>query len=465
MGMKGLGVFFQDDWRLSSTFTLNYGLRYERLSALSDRKRGRLAVFDPKQGIVVPSNQVESDGLVNPDNNNFGPRVGFAWQVLGNSKTVLRGGYGVYYDVKPLNEYNFSLGTELHFQQIVDINPILGLPPAINWDTLFPASNGVGLGILTDDPYARSPWVQSWSLGVERELPSEMTLEVLYAGSAGRNLNRRWDINQARLPAFPGEALAVRRPFPSFGSIEQVTDNAYSNYNSLQSRLEKRFTKNLFFLAAYTWSKSLDTSSNNPEQPQDIHNLDAEYALSSFNQTHRFVFSSSWMLPFGKGQRFAPSSGILNTLVGGWQFNSIVTLATGNPFSVAVAGTDRSQTGVFGGGIQYANFIGSGDGSLDHQTPLKWFDTAAFVAAPAGTFGNSHRNMLIGPGTTNFDLSVFKNTKLTERTNLEFRTEFFNAFNKAQFNNPVADPTSPAFGQIVSVRPAREIQFGLKLSF
>jgi hypothetical protein len=144
-----------------------------------------------------------------------------------------------------------------------------------------------------------------------------------------------------------------------------------------------------------------------------------------------------------------------------------VTFASGNPFSVAVAGTDRSQTGVFGGGIQYANFVGTGDGSLDRdqRSAQKWFDTSAFVAAPAGTFGNSHRNMLIGPGTTNFDLSIFKTTKLTERTELEFRTEFFNAFNKAQFNNPVADPTNPAFGQIVSVRPAREIQFGLKLSF
>lgn len=462
MSMKGISFYAQDDWRITPTFTLNYGVRYERLSAISDRTRGRLAVFDPRNGVVVPSDQVENQGLVNPDNNNIAPRIGFAWNPW--DKTVIRGGFGIYYDVKPINEYNFSLGTELAFQQIVDIFPLLGLPPSVNWDNLFPASPGVGLGILSDNPFARVPQVRSYSLGIQRELPMDMLVEVLYAGSAGRKLNRRIDANQARLGPEP---LQDRRPYPLLGSVALVSDRAYSNYDSLQLRVEKRWTKSLFFLGAYTWSHSRDTSSNNPEMPQDSHAPEsAEYGNSTFDQRHRFVFSSTWALPFGHGQRFDPDNSVLEHIMGGWQFNSIVTLASGNPFTVA-AGGDRSNTGAFGGGVQRANYTGTGDGSLpgDERTADRWFDTSAFVVAPLGTFGNVGRNTLVGPGTTNFDLSLSKIFSLTERGKLEFRTEFFNAFNKAQFLIPIADPTSPAFGQVSGVRNAREIQFGLKLTF
>ncbi len=467
MSMKGFAAFAQDDWHVTRTLTLNYGLRYERLSALDERFRGRLGVFDPRVGAVVPPNQVESEGLINPDNNNFGHRVGFAWQPFGSVKTVLRGGYGLYYDVKPLNEYNFSLGTELNFQQIVDINPLLGLPPGVNWDSLFPVSAGVGIGILTDDPFARTPYVQQWSLGVQRDLPRDIILEVLYAGSAGHKLNRRVDVNQATLPATPGDPLAPRRPYPSLGSVLQAQNTAWSNYHSLQARLEKRVSKSLYFLAVYTFSKSLDTSSNNPEVPQDQRNQAAEYGLSGFDQRQRFVFSSSWVLPFGKGQRFASSNSVVNQIMGGWQFNSIVTISSGIPFTVGVGGTDRSQTGTFAGGFQRANIVGPDNGNLPRgeRSVDRWFNTAAFQVAPLGTFGNSGRNIVIGPGTQNFDLSLFKDIRFTERFTLQFRSEFFNAFNKAQFNLPVADPTSPAFGQITSVRPAREIQFGLKFMF
>src|SRR5207245_775125 len=125
-------------WQTSKSLTINYGLRYERLSALADRTRGRLPVFDVRTGVLVPPSQVESSGLVNPDNRDFGPRIGVAWRPFGASKTVVRAGYGIYYDVEPVNEKNFGLGTEIAFQQIVDQAPLQGKPAAVNWDKLFP---------------------------------------------------------------------------------------------------------------------------------------------------------------------------------------------------------------------------------------------------------------------------------------------------------------------------------------
>jgi outer membrane receptor protein involved in Fe transport len=463
LSTKSFSFFGQDDWRVSSTFTLNYGLRYDRFSPLSDRTRGRLGVYDKRDGTVVPPSQVEAKGLVIPDNNNFGPRVGFSWNMFGDEKTVLRGGYGLYYDVKPVNEYNFSLGTELAFQQILNLPALTGGTP-LTWDGQFPASPGTGLGILSDDPFARTPMVQSWSLGMQRALPKDMVFEMLYAGSAGRKLNRRIEANQR---STAGGTVTATRPNPNLQSIALVSDRAYSNYDSLQARLEKRWTKNLYLLSVYTWSHSRDTSSNNPEMPQNSFAPEsAEYGNSYFDQRHRFVFSSGWMLPFGKGQRWSSSNNAVNYIVGGWQFNSIVTISSGNPFTVSAPG-DRTNSGVFGGGVQRANYTGQGDGILpaSDRSVQRWFNTAAFVAAPMNTFGNVGRNTLVGPGTQNFDLALFKIFDLSERAKLEFRSEFFNAFNKAQFNIPVSDPTSPAFGQIISVRNAREIQFGLKLRY
>src|ERR1700754_2874446 len=475
MALKEFSVYGQDDWKITPRLTLNLGLRYQRISAISDRTRGRLGVFDEFTGQIGKGKNVESMGLVNPDNNDFGPRVGFAWQPFASGKTAIRGGYGVYYDIKPVNERNFSLGTELRFQQLVDINQILGIPPSVTWDNLFPAAAAAGsLGILTDDPFARTPYVQQYSLSAQQELPGNIIAEVAYAGSIGRKLNRRVDINQATLPAFPGQPLAVRRPYPTFGSIVMAKSIAVSSYNAIQARLEKRYSSNFYFLAAYTYSKSLDTSSlagdttsGNAGTPQNSHDEKAEYGLSAFDQRHRFVLSYLYTLPFGRGQSYLNSlSGLGNTLIGGWQINGITTFASGNPFSVQVVGVDRTNTGVFGGGSQRANIVSSNiELSGSERSTARWFNTAAFVAAPLNTFGNSGRNILVGPGTANFDFSILKDFPFTESMKLQFRTEIFNIFNHSQFLQPVTDPTSPAFGQIVAARPAREIQFGVKFIF
>jgi hypothetical protein len=457
MSMLGTSFFAQDDFIVSRRLTLNLGLRYDRLSALSDRTRGRLGVFDPVRGVVVPPADVEKDGLVNPDDTNVGPRLGFSWQPFADGKTAVRGGYGIYYDQKPLNEYNFSLGTELTYQELVGTQ---------EWDTLFPAAAGSPPGILSDDPYARTPRVQQYSLGIQHELPWEMTLEAAYAGQKSVHANGRSDLNQARLEAYPGEPLANRRPYPNYASIYAVNDSDYANYNSLQSTLQKRASRNLFFLAAYTYSKSLDIQSSAGDVMQNAHNILAEYAPSDFNQTNHFSFSSNYVLPFGHGQRYgAGAGGAMDRLIGGYQLNGIYTYSTGNPFSVAVAGVDRSNTGTFSGGLQRANLTGAGGGISGPHIVNEWFNTNAFVVAPENTFGNSSRNLLDGPPINNLDFSLIKVMPIVEGVKLDFRAELFNILNHPQFELPVSDPTNPAFGQLNAVRAAREIQFALKLNF
>ncbi len=381
--------FAQDDWKVSPHLTLNFGLRYERIGAITDRFRGYFSTFDEATGRLVTGDDVKRLGLVNPDNNDFSPRFGFAWQPFGKAHTVIRGGYGVYYDVKPINERQFGLGIDLAWQQLVDIAPILGLPPSVQWDNLFPASAGVGVGILADDPRARTPYVQQYSLGIQKELPGNFLLEATYVGSIGRKLNIRVDINQARLPTTPGEALAQRRPYPTFGSIWTDKNIAISNYNSLQLRLEKRLSHNLYILGVYTYSKSLDTGSLSVDSPQDRQNIRAEYGLSVFDQRQRFVFSSIYRLPFGNGQKYLGSlGGFSNVLISGWQFTSIITFGSGNPLTIAAPGS-LTNTGCLGC-VQRANLVGPDNGNLpsSDRRVERWFNTSAFALAPANTFGN-----------------------------------------------------------------------------
>jgi hypothetical protein len=300
-----------------------------------------------------------------------------------------------------------------------------------------------------------------------------MVLEVGYVGSLGRKLNMRIDINQATLPTSLGQPIPPRRPYPAYSSILMSKDIGNSNYNSLQTRLEKRFSHDWSFVAAYTFSKSLDDSSStndlaspNGGSPQNVRNIRAEYGVSSFNQPQRFTFGSVYQLPFGSGRRFLHGlPKVLNAVAQGWQFNAILTFASGQPFTVQVPGQDREQIGTFTGGTQRANCIAPGNLPANQRTVGRWFDTSAFQVAPLGTFGNCGRNTVTGPGTNNSDLSLFKKTPIMERTTLEVRGEFFNTWNHPQFGVPIYDPTNGAFGRISSVRPARQIQLALKLLF
>ena len=476
--------FVQDDYKVRQNLTLNLGLRYEYNSPyteIDDRQGffdttvpgGQLRLLrDPKEfGFQATSPLISFGGglrrgIVNPDRNNFAPRVGFAYTPTPDM--VIRGGYGIFYAAVSANEYTFP-GTVPPFvisPAIPRFTSVGSLYPNVN----SPTFNVTGISTFSIDPNARTPYVQQWNFSVQRTFFRNAVVEIGYVGAKGTHLWERININSARLPTpgdpNPAASLPSRRPFPNFGDVLQASFRENSNYNALQARIDKRFSRGFSFLAAYTYGKSIDTASGGffTSSHQDRTNLDAERARSNFDVRHAFTFSHSYELPFGRGKSYLSDvSSAANKIIGGWQINGILTLLSGQPFSVLVNG-DVAVVGAYT--AQRANRIADGNLPSGQRTPDRWFDTSAFTTPAAGTFGNSGRNILDGPGYNQYDFSIFKNTALGERFNLQFRTEIFNLFNHTNFNLPSVNVNVPAsFGKITSARNPREIQFAVKLIF
>jgi hypothetical protein len=289
-------------------------------------------------------------------------------------------------------------------------------------------------------------------------------VRVGYVGTRGTHLNLNLDENVA----FPGPgAVTTRRPYPSVATISAWEPRGPSSYNGLQASAEKRLTAGLSFLAAYTYSKSLDEGAGGNSSTgesriniQNPRNLSADYGLPNFNYSQRFTLSTVYQVPFGKGRKYPKNAGrITDAVAGGWQLTSIVTAQSGAPFSVSLA-TPTANTGTF----TRPNRICDGNLPSSQQTINAFFNTACFVAPPLYTFGNAGRNILIGPGLGTWDLGADKDFALTERFGLQFRSEFFNVLNRANFGLPNASIGSTAQGTITSViTNARQIQFALRL--
>ncbi len=460
--------FFNDSWRAHPRLTLMAGLRYEYNSPPVDAQ-DRANIYDPATRTLVPvgTNGIPRGGF-EADKNNFAPRVGFAWTIGDDGRTVMRGGYGVYYDQSPL-----APGEALYFNSpYFDFNlffPLPGLP--LTLDNPFPgffpfALPDSALAIQRD---LSTAYMQHWNLNVQRQLGQHSVLEVAYVGSKGTKLLSARDINQGA----PNATGFVFRPVPQFDDINILESRANSNYHSLQTRFQQRLSRGFSMLASYTWSKSIDDASNfftsagDPNFPQDSFNTRAERGRSNFDVRHRLSVSYSYNLPFGKGRALLNDNGWLTTVLSGWETYGIVTLQTGRPFTVALlsdidnSGTGRSGLGF--GANDRPNVVG--DPVLDERTPESWFNTAAFAFPPRGTFGNAGRNILDGPGYQNVNASLVKNTALTERWNLQLRAEVFNLFNHPNFNLPDNFLGSPSFGRITSAREPRHIQFGVKVLF
>jgi hypothetical protein len=296
--------------------------------------------------------------------------------------------------------------------------------------------------------------VQQWNLSLQRELPGGLAAQVSYVGSSSHDLYLQNNIDQP-LPG-PGNVQA-RRPLPEYSAINAYNPYISAHYESLQSQLERRYSKGLTLLAAYTWSHALD---NDSSSRQDAYDLAAEKASSNFDLRQRFVFSSVYELPFGKGKAFLSSSRIGNAVAGGWQLSGIFTKQTGLPFT-PVESVDASNTGT----TERPNRIASGVLSSG-QSINEWFNLAAFTTPGEYTFGNSGRNILVGPGLTNVDLGLSRVIPATERIHIEFRAEAFNLFNTPQFGLPNATLGTSTAGTITTVvNPQRELQFALRLAF
>jgi hypothetical protein len=317
-------------------------------------------------------------------------------------------------------------------------------------------------------PEPRNPYVQQWSLGVQREIMKNTIAELNYVGSKGSNLLMRINIAQAFPydPAHP--SVAERKPFPNFGVYIDSTWSGTSKYNAFNAKLEHH-GRGLLLTAAYTWARSTDSKSaaagigasgfNGWQGFLNNHDVARDYGLSDFDVDHRAVASFVWNLPFGKGERLGSgSSGLKNAVVGGWQLNGIYTWQHGFPITIQAAdlggvldtfGTNRANV--------------SGDPNSGGGTIEKWFNTSAFSQPALGQFGSSGRNILRGPGINNLDLALFKNFDLPRSARLQFRFESFNAFNHPQFNAVSTNLTSPTFGRVTGARAGRINQLGLKL--
>lgn len=513
------GAFIQDDFKVSERLTLNLGLRYDLFTFPRDA-RGRIVNFIPEQfragtvlapagppnGIVqagngtLPGVPTVGDTLIPTDRNNFAPRVGFAYKVTDSDNLVLRGGYGIYYDrpstrlinTQLFNYPYFGLGVGLLAPGVLRSlsDPFIPLPSPAAFPVaatipspLNPLSPlGVPVSGLFIDPGVRTPYVQQYNFNVQYEFVKNWLLEVGYVGSKGTKLLQTVTLNQ---PSYnPTTGLFNPPPFGAFvsanrnvtGGLQQVRTNGNSTYNSLQISVTKRFSQGLQLLSAYTLGKSEDTYSGTglneiTTVPGDQLDLNSNRSPSDFDRRHRFVTSFVYDLP-----KLKSGSGLMRALFNNYQLNGIVTLQTGTPFSII----ESNGTSV----IQRANFApgaGSieGSGSTDPQN--LYFNTAAFTRStlflvgttrnpnfdPNAPFGNTARNLLYGPGQKNVDFAIVKFLPFTERFRGEFRTEFFNLFNFANFANPGNNILVPAtFGRITSTSAGpRVIQFAVKLNF
>jgi hypothetical protein len=469
---ESYNFFINDSFRVTPRLTLIGGLRYEYNSPPVD-KEDRANLYDVATRSLVPvgTNGVPRSGF-EPDRNNFAPRVGFAWAIGDNQATVLRGGYGVYYDQSPLAPAEALYFNSPYFDNNIFFS-LPGLPLTLNnpFPSFFPFPlPDSALAIQRD---LRTGYMQHWNFNVERQLGEKSVLEVAYVGSKGTKLLTARDINQPQPSALPPGLPLVPRPDPRFDDINLLESRANSNYHALQARFQQRLSRGFTMLASYTWSKSIDDASNffssagDPNFPQNSYNVAAERGRSNFDVPHRLSVSYSYALPFGKGRQYLTDNGWVSTVLTGWETYGIVTVQSGRPFTVALlpeidnSGTGRSILGF--GANDRPNIVGNPE--LSNPATAQWFNTSAFAFPAPGTFGNAGRNILDGPGFQNVNVSLMKNTALSERINLQFRAEAFNLFNHPNFNLPDNFLGSPTFGRISSARDPRHIQFGLKLLF
>lgn len=466
--------FVNDQIRLTPRLTLSAGLRYEYNSPPVD-VFDRANVYDTATGTLlrVGTSGVPRSGF-RSDRNNFAPRVGLAYTLGEEGETVLRAGYGIYYDQSPL-----APGEALYFNRpFFDFNLFVPLPQfgfPLTLDNPFPSNLPFAVpdSALAIQRDLRTPYMQHWNANVQRQLGRNRVLEVAYVGSKGTKLLSARDINQPQPSVLPSGLPFVPRPNPFFDDINLIESRASSTYHSLQARFQQRLSMGLALLGSYTWSKSIDDASNffssagDPNFPQNSYDLRAERGLSNFDVRQRLSVSYSYDLPFGRGRAYAHDRGFLTTLLTGWQTYGIVTAQTGRPFTVALiqefdnSGTGRSSLGF--GANDRPNLVG--DPNSGPRTPERWFNPAAFAFPAPGTFGNAGRNILTGPGYQNVNASLVKNTALGERVSLQLRAEVFNLFNHPNLNLPDNFLGSPTFGQVTSARDPRHIQFGAKLLF
>jgi Carboxypeptidase regulatory-like domain/TonB-dependent Receptor Plug Domain len=492
--------YVQDNWKVSPRLTVNAGLRYEVYTPETERYN-RLANFNwsTLSFIYAGQNGVSRQAGMQTRFYDAGPRVGFAYDASGKGTLVWRGGFGISFFPLPYSASD-ELGQNPPFTVSQTFSPNtnlagsayatpctsanIGTPCVVAINNPFPQGvTTVGPSITTNTALLNqaapaiishqlsnpTPYSQMWSIGLERAVSATGLFELAYAGSHSVHLTLAFNPNEVQ-PGTPGvnsaPSQASRRliqPLNNISTWVQESEINASNYNALQAKFTKRYSHGLTELISYTWSKSLDmggsaaSGGGSSGNPQTITCLKCGYGASGFDQKHRFVSSTTYELPFGKGKAFL-QNGWASWLAGGFEVDGIVTLATGNPFTVTLS------SGVNFGAPSWPNRIAQG--TLPHPTPSAWFNTHAFVAPPPNTYGNSARSVLYGPGEANADLSLQRTFHIHESINLAIRGDAFNAFNHPNFLNPNSAIGSSVAGVISGTNlDNRDMQLSAKLVF
>jgi hypothetical protein len=476
------GVFANDDWKVTPRLTLTLGLRYDYFQRY--KQKDDQFVNIQLNGFVVadtvgPKQAKYGRELLAPDGNNFGPRFGFAWRPPISGETVVRGGYGIYYTPQISNAiFAMAEGAQATSGASV-IGNIVGAPNVF-FNNPFALSQTTGAlnFAVSNDQNMRDSYIQQWNFNVQRKLPGDVVLDVGYVGSKGTrlivtydDLNRPLEVVDPRTAGLA--SLNARRPNQAYQRAVKA-DKSVGNsiYHSLQVKAERRFSRGLTFLTAYTWSKSLSGPSDIGGQvgggnfigsPQDYYYMQSDRAVSGFDVTQRFVQTVLYDLPFGRHLH-----GAAKLVADGWQLSMIGTFQSGFPAPVSF-GVDTTGTGL---GSRPDLVPGQrGDLPGDQRTWKRWFNTGAFAQTPFGRFGTAPRTDAIRlPGINTVDFSVHRSFRITEQRSLEFRTEVFNLFNNFNPDPGTVDLNirSATFGAVgggIQGITTRVIQLGLKLNF
>jgi hypothetical protein len=515
--------YVQDDWKVTPRLTVNLGLRWDYRAAPYEAQNHFfwLDNKNPQGGLCYADKTLSSNGVAPAGNGvyeycgsnvphpgskrPFAPRLGFAWRPFGE-KTVVRAGYGIFWDSSEGREIDDS-GDLYPYAVRQSLSPGSNANVPKSTDQLFPSFTTLGpidpnsltfLAVIeSDNPL--NPYVQQWTLSVQRELARNTTLEVNYIGTKGvhllnrRNIAQSLEIPAADLPFCQADPTDVthncpqanRKPYAHFPGIYINSDwHGYSSYNAGNVKLEHR-TSALALTAIYTWAKSMDDKSaaaaigatgTGWQGFMDNHNPRLDYGPSDFDVDHRFVASYVYQLPIGRGKRYLGGmSRVANAFVGGWQLSGVTTFQKGFPYSIAATDTS-SLLGTF---FQRANQVCDPNSGFT-KSINEWFNTSCFVNPAPGVYGTTKRNYLRSPGINNWDMGIGKTFAFTERVGFQFRVDTFNTFNHAQWavppggligfgtggnSNPGTQLGSATFGQITSAAPGRQVQFSGKLTF
>ncbi len=475
--------YFQDDWRVSNRLTLNLGLRYS-VNRPWVEKGDRIGMWDedtdpqnPRFIVPDPSQGWDGRAMEDTDWTNFAPRFGFSYRA--NDATVLRGAYGIFYG----NTMNTGGAEQKLINPPFHIRVLLTTDrtqPSLRVSEPLPALDPRESPPLTPTSFERfAPWpiAQQWNLNIQRQLPGDMMLQIGYMGTKGDHIIRMINTNWA--PPGPGDINSRRRftevQWPGEDFTVPISRNfnfrkdAKSIYHAMQVKLEKRFGGGLSFLVSYNWSRAIGDYSFIPGESrgantdwgvQDPTNLKAERSLLRQHLKHRFVGSWVYELPFGQGRQYGTNwNSIANAVLGGWTLGGIGTIQSGFPMNLRVQGNPSNT----GDGMDRPNVVGEWFLPRDERGPDRWFNVDAFEPNAPFTFGNAGRNVLIGPGLVNFDLSMYKNFMFSERLRAQLRFEAFNATNTAHFTEPNTQIGNRNAGIISGAGNPRIWQLGLKL--